>query len=172
VDVTGSRTGDYRTRLDVVTPMDGLVFNVARGWGMVDGTRDGVAFRFVNTHTEAWDRTVRDAQRDELLRLTQDAGQALFVVGDFNAEPDAVGVPAPYQDAWVAAGAAGDGHTCGQAPDLANPVSQLRRRIDYVWVRNARVTGCRVVGDQPADRTAGPRLWPSDHACVVADVRF
>ena len=45
-------------------------------------------------------------------------------------------------------------------------------RIDYVWVRGVTVRGCRVVGDQPGDRTTPHRLWPSDHAAVVADLEL
>jgi endonuclease/exonuclease/phosphatase family metal-dependent hydrolase len=45
----------------------------------------------------------------------------------------------------------------------------LRRRIDYVFVRDATVAGARVVGDRQADRTASG-LWPSDHAALVVDV--
>jgi hypothetical protein len=36
-------------------------------------------------------------------------------------------------------------------------------------VRGAEVTACRVVGERPEDRTSSG-LWPSDHACVVADI--
>ena len=64
----------------------------------------------------------------------------------------------------------GDGFTCGQAADLANETSTLGERIDYVWVRGARVTAARVVGDREGDRSTPHRLWPSDHAGVVADL--
>jgi len=122
-------------------------------------------FRFVNTHLEAYDEGTRAAQRDELLaRLT---GGPVILVGDFNAIPDRVGMPGDYLDAWTAG--TGPGHTCGQAPDLANEQSLLSERIDYVWVRGARVTGCTLIGDDPADRTC-VGLWPSDHAGVIATV--
>ena len=62
--------------------------------------------------------------------------------------------------------------TCGQGPVLDNPVSKLDERIDYVFVRDADVRECRVVGDQPEDRTRPGGLWPSDHAGVVARLEF
>ena len=62
------------------------------------------------------------------------------------------------------------GLTSGQGADLSNPTSELHERIDYVFVRGARVDGCWVVGDRSEDRTTSSSLWPSDHACVLADV--
>ncbi len=168
IRVTGERVGDFTRTLDVVTGMPGLVLNVARSWGWVDAEMDGRPFRLVNTHTEAWDETVRNAQRDELLAAVGDPGRPVVVVGDFNATPDAVGMPGEYVDAWAVAGRGGDGLTCGQIADLSGE-SALNVRIDYVWVRDGRVLGCWVVGARPGDRTPSG-LWPSDHAGVVAEL--
>ena len=166
--VTGEATAPYATGFDVVTGIEGLTFPVERGWGRVDVRVDGQPLRFVNTHTEAYDGAVRDAQRDEVLAATADAEGPVVVVGDFNATPGAVGIPDGWTDAWTAG--EGDGFTCGQAADLANETSTLGERIDYVWVRGARVTAARVVGDREGDRSTPHRLWPSDHAGVVADL--
>lgn len=168
VRVIGERTGDFTRTLDIATPMHELVLRVARSWGWVDAEVGGRPFRFVNAHLEAWDAQVRDAQRDELLEVVGDPGCAVVLVGDFNATPEAVGMPAEYVDAWVAGGDEGPGLTSGQAADLRGE-DALATRIDYVWVRGAEVAGCRVVGNRPGDRTA-TGLWPSDHAAVVADL--
>lgn len=171
--VSGERAAAFGHRHEVVTGIPGLTFPITRGWSALDLEVDGRAVVFVNTHTEAYDSGVRDAQRDELLDVLRPVAAPVVVVGDFNATPDAVGMPAPYVDAWTAAGGRRDGGaTCGQSAGLADPESTLRDRIDYVWVRGARVTGCRVVGDQPRDRTPGHGLWPSDHAAVVADLEL
>lgn len=167
VRVTDERVGDFSRTLDIRTGMPELVLNVARSWGLVDVDVHGRSLRFVNTHLEAWDEEVRAAQREELLDAVGDIAGPVVVVGDFNAEPETVGMPPEYADAWAVAGD-GTGSTCGQAADLLGP-SALASRIDYVWVRDAQVAGCRVVGERPEDRTASG-LWPSDHACVVADV--
>lgn len=169
VRVVGEDTGDFTRTLDVESGLSHLVFNVARSWGWVDLEVGGRTLRFCNTHTEAWDEDVRNTQRDELLAALGEPGFPVVVVGDFNAQPEKVGMPPEYVDAWLAAGE-GDGYTCGQAADLSNAESALCERIDYVWVRGLGVSACGVVGDQQADRTAGSRLWPSDHACVVADL--
>ena len=110
------------------------------------------------THTEAYDEQVRNAQRDELVTLLGDG--PLVILGDFNAEPDAVGMPDGFLDAWQEVG----GETCCQAADLRNEQSQLTQRIDYVWVRGVRVVRCKVVGVERED------LWPSDHAGVLAEL--
>jgi hypothetical protein len=84
-----------------------------------------------------------------------------------------VGIPAPYADAWTAAGHDPvGGATCGQAADLANRTSRLHERIDYVFVRDLTVLDCRVVGATPEERTSPGLLWPSDHAGVVARLGF
>ena len=170
VELTAEATAGYDARLDVVTGIEGVTFPVERGWGRVDVRVDGRALRFVNTHTEAYDAPVRDAQRDEMLAANADADGPVVVVGDFNATPEAVGMPEGWTDAWSRG--VGDGFTCGQAADLANATSTLGQRIDYVWVRGADVRAARVVGHREDDRSAPHRLWPSDHAGVVADLEL
>lgn len=167
VRVTGEAVGAFTRTLDITTRVPGLVLNIARGWGLVDVEVEGRPLRFVNTHLEAWDADVRRAQRDELLAEVAGTDRPVAVVGDFNARPGAVGMPDGYGDAWALAGH-GAGPTSGQPADLRGP-STLDHRIDYVWVRDADVVACRVVGDSPQDRT-GSGLWPSDHAGVVAEL--
>ncbi len=171
VDVAAVSTGTYAARHHVDTGLPGARFPIARGWSRVQASVAGRPLTFVATHLEAWDARVRAAQRDELLDAVGDPGHPVVVVGDFNANPSEVGMPADYHDAWLEAGGDADGGaTCGQAGDLRNPVSRLGQRIDYVWVRGAGVTGCRVAGDRPGDRTLEHGMWPSDHAAVVADL--
>jgi endonuclease/exonuclease/phosphatase family metal-dependent hydrolase len=148
--------------------MPGLVLGIARSWSWVDAEVAGRPFRFVNTHLEAWDAEVRDAQRDELLDELGRPEVPVVVVGDFNAEPADVGMPAEYVDAWAVAGTGGPGWSCGQVADLTGECA-LATRIDYVFARGPEVGRCWVVGDRDEDRTPGG-LWPSDHAGVVADL--
>ncbi|MGZ8738098.1 MAG: endonuclease/exonuclease/phosphatase family protein [Nocardioides sp.] len=171
--VSAERTGTFDSGFAVTTGLEGVTFPINRSWGWVEGEVDGGRFLIANTHTEAYDAATRDAQRDELLAVIGHPGCPVAVVGDFNAEPSQVGMPAPYVDAWTAAGRdPSAGHTCGQAPDLVNEGCDLRERIDYVFVRDAEVQDCRLVGDREEDRTTPGRLWPSDHAGVVARLGF
>jgi len=170
VRVTGERIFGFSSALRIATGMPDLELDVGRSWGWVDAEVDGRDFRFVNVHTEAWDPEIRDAQRDELLSAVAATDRPLVVVGDFNATPEVVGMPEEYVDAWTVAGRDGAGLTSGPNADLTGDHG-LATRIDYVWVRDAEVTDCRVVGGRPQDRTASG-LWPSDHAGVVAEVTF
>jgi endonuclease/exonuclease/phosphatase family metal-dependent hydrolase len=161
--------------------LGGTTVAIARGWCAARCGVDGQEVLVVDTHTEAYHSASRDAQRDELLGTVDSMAGDLPVVllGDFNATPEQVGLPHEYVDAWVVGvegpdlegvdegGAAGA--TCGQRADLANDRSALSRRIDYVWVRGARVSKASRAGHREDDRTTGG-LWPSDHAAVIAEV--
>jgi endonuclease/exonuclease/phosphatase family metal-dependent hydrolase len=169
--VTDEGTAPYRTTLDLRTGIEGVAFPIARGYGWVRGSVDGRELLVANTHIEAYDPVVRDAQRDELLAAVAEERCPVVVVGDLNARPDEVGMPGGYVDAWLAGGGDPDGGwTSGQDAELGNAESGLRERIDYVFVRGADVTACRLVGHRPEDRSPGRGLWPSDHAGVLADL--
>ncbi|MGZ4444248.1 MAG: endonuclease/exonuclease/phosphatase family protein [Nocardioidaceae bacterium] len=170
VAVVGEGTGRFAAAMHLDTAGTRVTIDATRGYGWVDAELDGRRFRLVNTHTEAWDGEARTGQRDELVAAVGDPGLPVLVTGDFNTPPDSVGMPPAYVDAWAVAGE-GDGFTYGQDVDLANEHSGMRRRIDYVFVRDATVAGARVVGDRQADRTASG-LWPSDHAALVVDVQL
>ncbi|MEP6816655.1 MAG: endonuclease/exonuclease/phosphatase family protein [Marmoricola sp.] len=170
IEVTDEASATFAESLQLVTGIEGLSFPIVRGWSRVDVRVDGAPVRFVNAHTEAWDRDTRDAQRDELLALNGDYEGPVVLVGDFNAGPADVGMPQEWVDSWTLG--EGDGFTCGQAADLSNAESMLDQRIDYVWVRGASVRACRVVGDVAADRSTPHGLWPSDHAGVVAELEL
>ena len=179
LEVVAEETGHFATTLELRTGIEGVAFPVRRSWGRVDLVAGGRRLGVVNTHTEAYDAGVRDAQRDELLAQVEarveaqvDRVVAVVLLGDLNATPEQVGVGTPYVDAWTAAGGDPDGgRTCGQSGDLSNPAPDLRERIDYVFVRDLAVRSCRVVGGDPQDRTPSG-LWPSDHAAVVAELEL
>ena len=143
---------------------------IARGWCGVRCEVGDRGFAFVDTHTEAYDPESRNRQRDELLRACAHWGDPLVLVGDFNARPDQVGMPSDLVDAWLSN--PGDpGYTCCQAADLLNPESLLDERIDYIWVRGARVRGAELLGADRSTRAAAGG-WPSDHAGVHAVVEI
>jgi endonuclease/exonuclease/phosphatase family metal-dependent hydrolase len=170
LSVVDERVAHFGRTLEIRTGAPGVVLPIERSWGWVDLDLGGVRVRVVNTHVEAWDTSIRSAQRKELLEAVQARGEPelpLVLVGDLNAGPGEHGLPESYVDAWAVAGT-GAGATCGQDADLAHEDCRLVRRIDYVFVRGLGVTSCQVVGDRPEDRRRG--LWPSDHACVVADL--
>ena len=77
-----------------------------------------------------------------------------------------------FVDAWAEEGS-GPGFTCCQDDDLLNAESHLSDRRDFVLFTNGsfQATDAELVGANPADRTPS-RLWPSDHAGVVAKLRL
>lgn len=163
IEARSVREGRFEAALVVPTPLGDIA--VRRSWLAVDLS----GFTFVDVHTEAYDEDVRNAQRDELLAALGEG--PTVIAGDFNAEPETIGMPEPWQDAWLAAGGEPDGgHTWGQDADLSNERSRLRERIDYLWVRGVSVSSCQVIGGDPGDLDDASRLWPSDHAGVIADV--
>jgi endonuclease/exonuclease/phosphatase family metal-dependent hydrolase len=168
VERTASRL--YGSALSVRL-MGALEISIDRGWCAASCTVDGEPgeFTFVDTHTEAYDAGPRNLQRSELVEALP-GEPPLVLVGDFNAPPDAVGMPDELVDAWLEAGNPSDGPgaaTCCEAGDLVNPETQLTDRIDYIWVRDVVVESCTRVGADAADRTESG-LWPSDHAGLVA----
>ena len=161
----------YKTEL----PVADLGVSVPRGYVAVDVTVSGATYHVVNTHLEHFVPAVRVGQTQELIASLKDESSPVILLGDFNtnatdgAAYQAI-VGAGYQDAWQSD--AGNGHTCCQADDLMNEMSQLERRIDLIFTKGVQLReGAAIrtmtVGDMAADRTPGG-LWPSDHAGVVA----
>ena len=159
---------------------------VTRGWTSLDVVVNKRAFRFVNTHLEAFDLCVFDQEQECLLRLAQTseilAGPAatelpVILVGDLNSGPhdeffadswDFLVGGRLFDDAWVMANGDAPGFTCCQAEDLLNPASQLGERIDHILTsRGMAVDKAKIVGNDQDNRTPSG-MWPSDHSGMVA----
>lgn len=178
VETSSPQTGNFALNLTAsVGGPEGLPLTLLRGWASVEATVSGRTLRFVNTHLEREAfPAVQLAQTDELLKTLDGLTLPVVLVGDFNSASDGGATPAyerligaSFADAW---GLREAGFTCCQESDLLNPTSRLNRRIDLILVRGGlSVADARIVGDDPADRTPSG-LWPSDHAGVVARLRF
>lgn len=176
---SGVKTSDPKTGVytDVYTvDLGGLSIPFRRSWESAQVDIGGKKFRFVNTHLETEDSpTIQEAQATELVGMLQGESLPVLLVGDFNSAADGSNttshsqvLQAGYTDTWDAVGS-GDGLTCCHLEDLMDASTDFYERIDYIFFSNNDFTGnsIQVVGDQPADRTAGG-LWPSDHAGVTA----
>lgn len=179
--VSNPQHGNYAVSVTITSPLMGTVV-IPRGWASIDVDMRATAFRFVDTHLEAYSSVVRDYQAMQLTGMLADFGGDLVVNGDFNsAAPPGGGdsssaydlmLSSGYADGWLAKPRTGSGFTCCQDGSLLNATSQLDERIDFVFMRNGpSALGMQLVGDQVSDRTPSG-LWPSDHAGVVADVRI
>ena len=191
---------NYRAeaKIPIPLPIGRTSISVKRGYVGVDARLLGQTYRFVNTHLEIPDilpghpasPQLQAQQASELLAAIGNAppgGQHLIVVGDFNSSPlsqPPAPILSPYQrmvsagfvDVWKAAAPTANGFTCCQDADLRNPTSKLFERIDLVFaMRPVLAQAVRIDGKDPSDRTVpvnGQRLWPSDHAGVVARLRY
>ena len=179
VQVEETSAGMFGSAL-TVSLMGAIDVTIDRGWCTARCSVDGAeGFTFVNTHTEAYDATSRDRQRNELMELLP-GDPRVVVVGDFNATPGEIGMPRELTDAWTAAGNDGDGPgaaTCCRGADLTDPDTRFADRIDYIWLRGLEVDSCTRIGADAEDRTkpedgGDHRLWPSDHAGIVATLQL
>lgn len=134
------------------------------------------------------------AQAYELIQVLSEKTAPVILVGDFNSSPedpiiDLSGdkiippykqlIMTGYADVWKRSlfKRHHSGFTCCQAEDLSNNKSLLNERIDYVFV-GKRPGSCpfsivgpvmvELVGEEQKNKTEPSRLWPSDHAGVVA----
>lgn len=161
-----------------VLAIEMLALEIPRGYTAVDATVDGVTYRFVNTHLEAFAQENRVAQMQELVDLLSDETLPIIVLGDFNTRaPNGTAyqilLSAGYVDIWQV-DSEGTGNTCCQDDNLLNEVSDHSVRIDQIFVRNLELPASvmtHTIGDKPSERLASG-LWPSDHAGVVAHLAF
>jgi endonuclease/exonuclease/phosphatase family metal-dependent hydrolase len=184
VKATNAQDHEFAADIDVTLPV-GVTVEVVRGWSTVDVQVRGATVRFANTHLEAFDETVRNAQAVELAESLDDSPHPVVLAGDLNSRPDdedgAYGTleSIGLADAWAVAEGPAGGFTSGQTDPLTNVPSKIDHRIDYVLYDPdgspvLRALDAEVLGEELDDRatssvTGTPRLlWPSDHAGVVA----
>jgi endonuclease/exonuclease/phosphatase family metal-dependent hydrolase len=166
-----------------------------RGWIAADVIVNETTVRVLSTHLEASNPTFSGPQAGELVSMFQGVRSPIVLLGDFNSGPgdDLTAYQtltgAGFVDVWTAGRFLGPGLTCCSASDLSNQVTQgaYDKRIDLVLVRDQAHRGrsdrpdlladaqVAVVGEEPSERlptAGGYRLWPSDHAGVVATLRL
>lgn len=182
VTVRGTETANFGMAPGF-TLEDGTRITLPRGYCLVRVTLGATPFTFVNTHLDASSTFVRKTQTRELLNRLTSVDDPTVLVGDFNSGPDTPDVSyglitdrGGFQDAHATA-VADPGPTCCQWANLRNDRSYLDRRVDLVLTRGpVEPLGARRVGADPADRVRSTaegvdRVWPSDHAGVVANLR-
>lgn len=186
--ITNKQEKNFQTNLTL--EVAGQPFTILRGYSFVDITfPNHNKVRFLNTHLEPDSAEVRLAQAKELISNPLATSLPVVAVGDFNSNPAnstnqayRALINAGFKDAWNIAGR-GPGFTALQAPNLLNPISTLKERIDFILYRNAlvpkkknkfiqfKVQQIRTIGDTQRNRTPSG-LWPSDHAGVVGQLRI
>jgi endonuclease/exonuclease/phosphatase family metal-dependent hydrolase len=198
VHVTSASGGNYAARIPLT--IAGQTLSFIRGYNVVDVRAGGQQLRFVNTHLESQLSDVAYAQAQELLAgPAAPNGIPTIVVCDCNSDPLDTSVKPgethahqdPYllitgsgfTDEWLQFAPAAAGFTSGLSELVndspADAAAAFNHRIDMVFGRRADgsampVQHAWVTGKDPNERTpATPigRLWPSDHAGVVVELR-
>jgi hypothetical protein len=157
---------------------------VPHPWIAVDAQIRGTTYRFITTHLEGSDPSVRVAQGNELLQGPAKTTVPLVIAADLNSAasggPDPstayhTFVAAGFSDAWALTYPGDPGFTWplhGEDPYTFVLPARLSERIDLVLVRNnVGVAGMQRVGATTAARTPSG-LWPSDHAGLTAQLQM
>jgi endonuclease/exonuclease/phosphatase family metal-dependent hydrolase len=184
VQVSNPAGAHYQT---LFTPLIGgaLPLPVKRGWLSVEASLGGKhndkrAFRFVNTHLEAFgDPTIREAQAKELFApggpLVTD--KQVILVGDLNSGTEARhNIHGNDQLAFLALQGFGMNdngavQSCCYS-SLFDPTQVFDHTVDHVLTKPAlKTTRAYVTGNNPNQRTPSG-LWPSDHGGVVSTLKL
>ncbi len=119
---------------------------------------------------------VREMQARELAERVLRSGNAswpLVVGGDFNAVPGssvvATVIAEGMVDAWAASRPGEDGFTAIDGA-VTDPAARAAERIDYLFVRGARVVSVEPFLARPGSSPDGLPLWASDHIGVLARI--
>jgi len=191
MDIGGAYIEFTRGYLGVDVDVKGYVFRFVSTHLEVRGAQDSV-FRVV----QSFQMQELIATLDWISLLDP---KPIVMVGDFNSDSEDVpgwglhpvygwlpytppymqAVDAGYLDAWLLQSKYDDGFTSGFDEDVNDPNATLSTRIDLVFVEPEDLlvdkVSCDVVGDEVSDMVpnpAGGSLWPSDHASVVAKLKF
>lgn len=181
IQTSNEQGGNFKTLLQL--PVAGQLVPIARGWTAVDAkVRGSHTFRFVNTHLEAFDPFIREAQAKELVAADGPATSSLpvILVGDINSDDDTVlGANRLAYQALQAAGMVSRSTNnplscCLKSPLLTvtggGDVSDFDHQVDHILTRDPAVVTLQsstVTGLLPVNG-----FWSSDHAGVFSALRF
>ena len=176
VDVAAVGGGTYDASLEI--SVDDHAVTIERGYATAVVALDDERVTVATTHLESADTTVRLRQARELLDVLPADGPVVLA-GDVNSGPGGSEgayrvLTDPFADAHEALREDADGDTCCGDADLRSDDPGLTRRVDVILSRDLRPVAVERVGDDSAGRVAvdvadvSARLWPSDHAGVVA----
>lgn len=189
ISCTNAQSAHYPSEIQLTIPLLGgaAIVESTRGWVSADCVVNRRAFRFVNTHLEAFSAGRRAQQAGFLAQYgpASTTSQPVVLVGDLNSDPDdgSTSPPDPtpnnaainlliwvfgYVDTWAQVNPGAAGLTSGFNEFVDDPdASGLSKRIDHVMTRpQVSVRTSRVTGTDPDNRSLDG-LWPSDHAGLI-----
>jgi endonuclease/exonuclease/phosphatase family metal-dependent hydrolase len=191
--IEASGGGAYQQRFQV--ELGDTIFPFVRGYAWADVALGSARIRFVNTHLESQSAQLARAQAEELLNgPAGDMSLPTVIACDCNSNPASlaarssvpIGSGAAYRlitdghgytDLWLQQqGRNGPGNTAWLSELVNDETADFERRIDLVLARSAPpgqivANRAEVTGDELSDRDPVSKLWPSDHAGVVVELR-
>jgi endonuclease/exonuclease/phosphatase family metal-dependent hydrolase len=181
VQTKNPQSANFATNFEV--EVVGVPLTIKRGWTAVDAKVRGTGwFRFVNTHLEAFQPLVRQAQAAELVAPTGPATSELPVVlvGDLNSDDDTViGADRLAYETLLAAGMVERSTNNPLSCCLDSSLLQVGKggseadfdhQVDHIMTRDpSQVTlqSSAVSGIQPVNG-----YWNSDHAGLFSALRI
>jgi endonuclease/exonuclease/phosphatase family metal-dependent hydrolase len=181
VQTWNAEGGNFTTLLEV--PILGQPKPIKRGWTETDAkVRGSHPFHFVNTHLEAFQPLIREAQAKELVAPGGPATSSLPVVlvGDLNSDDDTVSFPDTLAyEALLAAGMVERStddplSCCLKSSELGvgdgGSVTDFDHQVDHVMTNDPtdiELQSSTVTGLLPVNG-----FWNSDHAGVFSSLRF
>jgi endonuclease/exonuclease/phosphatase family metal-dependent hydrolase len=193
LQIEASGGGAYQQRFQV--ELGDTIFPFVRGYAWADVALGSARIRFVNTHLESQSAQLARAQAEELLNgPAGDMSLPTVIACDCNSNPASlaarssvpIGSGAAYRlitdghgytDLWLQQqGRNGPGNTAWLSELVNDETADFERRIDLVLARSAPpgqivANRAEVTGDGLSDRDPVSKLWPSDHAGVVVELR-
>ncbi len=183
VQTWNEQGGNFKTLLTVPILNETASLTIKRGWTATDAkVRGSHAFRFVNTHLEAFNPLIREAQAKELVAPGGPATSELPVVllGDLNSDDDTVeGADRLAYEALLKAGmverSTADPDSCCLEKSLLGEFAggnedDFDHQVDHIMTRDPEAVTLQssaVSGIQPVNS-----FWNSDHAGVFSALRF
>jgi endonuclease/exonuclease/phosphatase family metal-dependent hydrolase len=192
--IEASGGGAYQPRFEV--ELGDTTFPFVRGYAWADVAVGSARIRFVNTHLESQSAQLARAQAEELLKgPAGDMSLPTVIACDCNSNPASlaarfrvpIGSGAAYRliteeygytDLWLQqTGRDGPGNTASLSEFVNDGTADFERRIDLVLARSTTpghivANRAEVTGDELSDRDPVSKLWPSDHAGVVVELRI
>jgi endonuclease/exonuclease/phosphatase family metal-dependent hydrolase len=138
------------------------------------GPVEVVSTHLTNVEARRGGVMVREQQARELVdRVLRTGGptRPLVIGGDFNSLPGSAVVNGILEAGVVDARAAvrpGEGGFTTLEGEVTDPASRATERIDYLFVRGARVLEVEPFLESPGIGPDGLPLWASDHVGVLA----
>jgi hypothetical protein len=173
---SNARSAQYQNANVFQTPVGD--FRAPRAWVSVDVRFHHNRFRFIGTHLDGDNATIRRLQGGELREGPARTRLPVIVAMDSNAraapppqDPTYIDfINAGYSDVWSEIFPPTPGFTCCQAQYVNNVASQLSERIDLILtLGDVGAQDIALFGADQASKTPDG-LWPSDHAGVAAQL--